>query len=558
MANGAAPRLAMAALAVLLLQASLPGLEPPARAPPPPAPARRELQARGCTDTLADNHQPGALEDDGDCEYACAAGVWTGADVWNQTVRGVALIDAGSELAATCTLLQMVLGDMPTMDCCSPCCEGCCGEDIVVGAGTRHVVQGRVRSGHRGVIYATDGIADDTTRTYPGPNLAPVQRPISAGAGAFLAVRRLEADPDLFPDEGGIPTAQTSYILAEDGCLLVEDCYFRGNSGSGSGVITMRSGGEVVVKTSQFEANRADLDPDHPWTSGGAISLPDGGKLTVSQSIFKDNVGFGGGAIYVGGAESAPSTVVVVGSLFRENSLTSGGHGGSLSTEAGRLSTVELTNSGFIGNYAQPPSGADDGGAGGVWQSQGTVHIDGCTFEPHAQRTTTKGQSLSVSEVLDWSVKNTVFEDYTACSGNNNGEPSTDTGCSVFTERSGPAGCAEHPCEPGQRCDYREMSIWCNDCIWPSVSVDGVSCLMCPPGRGPIETLAEPLNNLTGPLTLYDLTGCEECDDGKYSAHGTCNFCDAGSVPATNHSAAQVLLLREELERMRPATLNMR
>ena len=62
------------------------------------------------------------------------------------------------------------------------------------------------------------------------------------------------------------------------------------------------------------------------------------------------------------------------------------------------------------------------------------------------------------------------------------------------------------------------MSLWCNDCVWPAVSVDGISCLQCPPGQGP-ET---------------NLTYCEDCEDGKYSSYGTCNRCEPGKVPSVD------------------------
>jgi hypothetical protein len=501
----------MGALAAALAAAA--ALAFSAEAPRGPPAVRRALQdggePSGCSDSLASNFDASATTDEGSCEYACEG---IAADVWNATSMGLDRSWAGDP-AATCEVIT-VLTDPPGENCCCAsesncCCTGCCGGALAAPASTpgsteRLVVQGVALGSHHAVVYRgstgrTAGDYDIVTRL---PRV--LSRRISAGEGSFLSVRRIAVD--LYTEQDS-----ESFISALAGCLLVEDCEFERMAGFTSGVVTMTGGGEVHIKTSKFSSNTANLDAAGDYRSGGAVSLPDGGVLKVSWSIFQSNQGRNGGAIFVGGEGAAASPVEIDGSLLQMNSLIGSGRGGGLSVEAGDAVTVSLSDSSFKQNFVSGVAGEREWGGGAVWQKYGTLDVHGCSFEPPEGRDVSEGELLSVFELKDWRVVNTDFQRYRPC----NGSSITD-GCSVFTDGCPSAGCAEHPCEPGQRCEYRAMSLWCNDCVWPAVSVDGISCLQCPPGQGPEG----------------NLTYCEECDDGKYSSYGTCNRCDAGKVPS--------------------------
>lgn len=487
----------------------------------------RELQtSSGCSDSLADNYDPSATSDQDTCTYDCAG---LALAVWNETALGSAWLAAatGSESAATCELATVLLDPMPPpSECCmiatppagdytQDCCDGCCGAGITApapapGDTTRLVVQGKARRNHEGVIYQgaspgqLGGLYDITKK------LPPLKRTISVGAGTHLAVRQMQVEGITLLDPNAL-----SIISAESGLLLVEDCVFERNNGYSSGVITMSNGGEVHVITSLFAVNSANLDNMNVHRSGGAVSLPAGGVLKITWSVFQQNDGHGGGAIFVGGEGTATvSEIVLDGSHLEGNHLINTGRGGGLSIEAGTTATVVLTYTAFSQNYAAGAAGTGSG-AGAVWQKYGSLDAHECSFTPPDGRTVAEGELLTVFELTDWRVVNTVFNDYHPCNGS-----SILGGCSVYTDGCPSAGCGEHPCQPGQRCEYREMSLWCTDCVWPTVSADGISCLQCPPGRGPAGGVNETQSR------------CEDCEDGKFSSYGYCDVCTVGKVPS--------------------------
>lgn len=477
---------------------------------PPHTSSRRALQTgSGCTDSLASNFDAGAANDEGTCEYVCED---IAGDVWNGTSMGGGR-SWDADPAAACEIVT-VLHEPPGDDCCcasssSCCCTGCCGRLISAPAlaAARLVVQGVARRSHHAVVYRggagrTAGDYDIVTRL---PRVR--GRRIHAGEGSFLAVRRIAVNMYTEQDSA-------SFLSAQAGCLLIEDCEFQAMFGYTSGVVTMTGGGEVHVKSSKFINNAANLDAARQFLSGGAVSLPDGGVLRVSWSIFQGNSGHMGGAIFVGGEGSTTaSDVYIDGSLVQMNHLIASGRGGGLSVEAGHAATVSLVNCAFDQNYASGVAGERTWGGGAVWQKYGTLDVFGGAFAPPDGRMVSEGELLSAFELKDWRITHTDFHNYRPCNGS-----SITEGCSVFTDGCPAAGCGEHPCQLGQRCEYRSMSLWCTDCVWPAVSMDGISCLLCPPGQGP-ET---------------NLTFCEECEDGKYSSYGTCNRCEPGKVPSAN------------------------
>ncbi|HEX8911290.1 MAG TPA: right-handed parallel beta-helix repeat-containing protein [Humisphaera sp.] len=99
--------------------------------------------------------------------------------------------------------------------------------------------------------------------------------------------------------------------------------------------------------------------------AGAGVATVDGGRLTVVDSTFADNVvGFAGGAVYV----DADSSARVFGSLFRGNRGTDPESDGGAISSSG---TLDVSRSTFRGNTA---------GLGGAVGNGGTAAVAGSTF----------------------------------------------------------------------------------------------------------------------------------------------------------------------------------
>jgi hypothetical protein len=94
-------------------------------------------------------------------------------------------------------------------------------------------------------------------------------------------------------------------------------------------------------------------------------------------------------------------------------------------------------------------------------------------------------------------------------------------------------GCEKHACDPGFSCDYEKYSLVCTPCMEPTVSVGGKYCTPCPAGTGPMQ----------------DKTGCIDCPPGQASVFGVCAPCLGDTVPNEAGSACVACLMGTEPSR---------
>lgn len=472
---------------------------------------------QGCTDPLADNALANttAVSDDGSCVYSCAA---LGANAWNGTLGHANATGAGVDFAnANCSIL-LFPATQPAGSCCDSCCPECCNTPITVFAGGRHIVQGRLRPGHQMVVAtAADRAAVAPDGYYQLPVLS---RTIFAETGAFVAVRNVKV-PAGTPGAWSADATRPSFIYASAGVLVVEESYFDGNNGYSAGTITMKHGGEVRIGRSYFKYCTALPGHAESISSAGAASLPNGGTLHVEWSAFVSCEGQAGGVFYSG--TGVASITTIVSSLFVSNTVAGTGWGGAISSplEAALLVSdplrqLTLRQSTFENNR---PGNPNAGGGGDVWQNGGHLTIIDCVFSPFLLTAVPNGQSLAVRELLTWSIRSTTFNAYQPCGG----QSAISGGCSVYTRSSPPLGCHETPCQPGFSCSFMQLSTWCTACSWPLVSTDGLTCSLCPAGKGPTT----------------NLSACEDCVAGTVSSHGVCQVCRPGTQPFDNKTGCE-------------------
>lgn len=107
-------------------------------------------------------------------------------------------------------------------------------------------------------------------------------------------------------------------IWAKDNSTVdIENVDFLNNVSDGA-ALHGQAGSTITVNNSNFDGNDGAKISDKPY-SAGAISLFAYGSLTVNNSVFTNNKGYGGGAIKV-----TSSDLIVEDSLFIGNDSTSG------------------------------------------------------------------------------------------------------------------------------------------------------------------------------------------------------------------------------------------
>lgn len=84
------------------------------------------------------------------------------------------------------------------------------------------------------------------------------------------------------------------------------------------------------------------------------------------------------------------------------------------------------------------------------------------------------------------------------------------------------ADCRQHPCSLGERCTVDRLSLHCELCPNGQISVDGIECETCQPGK----------------QHNANHTACVGCVEGKHSSAATAGMCDPcspGTQPAANY-----------------------
>ena len=216
----------------------------------------------------------------------------------------------------------------------------------------------------------------------------------ASGNLATVVLRNLDLSNGFSGDQGG------AILVGEGESVTLENLSVRGSEALDGGGIY--SSGSVTIRNSVFEGNTAS----GPSGSGGAIFNAAGGKLTISDSSFTDNLANrAGGAIEDQSGGTSGFDLLLTDVTFSSNNagvppaVAAPGNGGAIhvtgsgsvqinngSASGNRAAReggaywngsglMELNASAVSGNIAGGPA-ADDGG-GGIFNNGGTLTLTG-------------------------------------------------------------------------------------------------------------------------------------------------------------------------------------
>ena len=122
-----------------------------------------------------------------------------------------------------------------------------------------------------------------------------------------------------------------------------------------------------------------------------------------------------------------------------------------------------------------------------------------------------RGAALRISSTLSVRITNTsIFE------------PPDEWSSAISAFGASVATCVDNPCGTGSRCIFSDHSTLCEPCSPNEISVDGISCLACPPGTGPTA----------------DQSACQTClVENTFSTIGFCLDCSPGTVGTSTRTA---------------------
>ncbi len=218
---------------------------------------------------------------------------------------------------------------------------------------------------------------------------------INGGAINSLLGELTVEDSTFLNNEAITPTTKTLWF-GLGGAILTDGANASGtNYGPGS------QGGQIVIRNSIFEGNRA--------FEGGAANLyaysPD--LVVVEDSSFVSNTaikkadgkGGNGGGIWHGGSEFTISDTT-----FYDNSAEA--QGGGLWVD--KISPTEISNSTFSANRAEAPNSAD--GIGGAMTMNSTAQIVNTTFANNYAKNHSGALFNSPDTPGDITLTNTIFD----------------------------------------------------------------------------------------------------------------------------------------------------
>ena len=207
-------------------------------------------------------------------------------------------------------------------------------------------------------------------------------------------------------------------FLYNQGTLTVTHSIISGNKSTSNGLSTgggieNTPTGNLTVRDTIISYNSVS---GQQQGQGGGID--NGGKLTVTDSIFANNTATSSGGIAIGGGivNTQTGTAVVTGSTFSNNSASGqqNGQGGGIDNE-GKLTVTDST---FANNTATGSSVAGFGG--GISNSQtGTVMVTGSTFSHNSTSGQQQGQGGGIDNEGQLTVTDSTFANNTAISSNN-------------------------------------------------------------------------------------------------------------------------------------------
>jgi hypothetical protein len=456
-------------------------------------PGSTSCQSSGCMDRHADNYDPHAVVDEGQCAYTCST---LRASVFSATHTEEEVV----EQSGGCLIYDPELGWQrytPNGTAVSG------GTFVDIPSTGLWVLQGRPEPGSTTAhpMYATYvqstsyANAECAWRYITYTDLVRTKTGIQAGAYANVIVdhtiatgNRAKSAPSWYFSSPSATTGTGSFAISDSVVSFnvardVSTCchppcewslpHISSNTVScliqeGGGVWLDGAGQTGSLTRVKFEGNEAAKG------GGGGLMIHLGATASVTNCEFVANRAPMGGAMHLTSAgtssgNSAGNIVTVKGSVFRDNSATSQ-FGGDIMVE---LSTITIEDCAFFG------ASAPGMGASLHLNSPASVKILNGTFSPF----------------IDIGTQQTVY----------------------LAGRL--AGCNEHPCSPGEQCSYLNYSLTCQPCDETSQSSEGLQCTSCGAGTQP----------------NVDRTGCEACVGNTHSEFGMCELCPDSLVVDEDH-----------------------
>ncbi len=223
--------------------------------------------------------------------------------------------------------------------------------------------------------------------------------------GAIASSGTLTLNNDFFT---GNTASKYGGAINNNKILTVNNCLFTGNTapgafevgyGSGSAILN-NAGCSIVVSKSTFSGN----------TAGSYAAILQLGTGTITNSIFTNNVGGEGGAVYTSGI-SASSTVS--GCTFTGNKAISGA-GGALSEYHSNSNVIKCV---FTGNSALKGGGAIyNDGQDTSSSVQSSITVSGCTFTNNKAGSNYGGGAI-MTYAGPMTVSSSIFNGNTAGNG---------------------------------------------------------------------------------------------------------------------------------------------
>jgi hypothetical protein len=273
---------------------------------------------------------------------------------------------------------------------------------------------------------------------------------------------------------------------------------FSDNSGSTGALRAIRT--VVTMLQATFVGNRGDA----ATASGGALYLSDGSSIIGTSCTFKLNSAFA--SVSAGAILCDRSGIQLTDSKLALNKVEQPQDGGRR-----QLQTIDA--------QAVATAGA------------GAIHAVGSTISIARSEITENSAIDSEGELLVGAFANALYTRKVVGSAFevNVKESTFQPFVEGHTVQLSPrvvgdvvmGGCQQNPCDPGNKCLYKNYSLSCQPCSPVTHSPDGIACDACPPSTGPND----------------DLTDCDPCLGNNMSSFGVCMPCEKTLVANEDHTS---------------------
>ena len=183
-----------------------------------------------------------------------------------------------------------------------------------------------------------------------------------------VEINGMDRNPAVMPFDptNSFPLLRTSKSLTLRGFTLMQGrAEPSGGCVSGEGI---GSGSALVIERMTFLGCSAVVSVGNARASGGAVSWPSAAPVTVMDSVFQGNGAASvSGGVATGGAISSNGVLRVKSSYFTGNIANGGAlFGGAISVNTTQSGPIEVTDSVFVDNHAEPDAVASPSGTGGA------------------------------------------------------------------------------------------------------------------------------------------------------------------------------------------------